>query len=741
MGTRISDYSFDDRLDRLRETKIRHAKRKVELLGPRDSDEQGNVPLPLDQAIIVDAISGSGVPVKDMLLKGYEPKTNHPSGGFFGAGIVGRNYRKLLEVHPTYIDPDSSMAGVYMVSFNSYRKPDWNPDYDYSHLHDDQERLGIDAGIGGLQHFCPDLKIGLDLGWGGLLDKVRKYREINADTEFYDGLEDIIHGMQDWILRHGEDATRMADAETCQEIKENLQTISEICLAQVSDPPRTFREACQWLTFFQAAAKMYNGSGEWGQLDELLRPFYDRDVEAGILTDDEAIFHIACLLLSETAYIQLGGPDRDGNDLTSSVSYHVLEAVHRLKTPANIGVRVGPNIDPGLLRRGVEILFEDRMGFPKFIGDEPVIDGWVRNGYSIEDARTRVYSGCHWLAIPGREYGLMDIIKIDFAKAFDTTFWEMIDGPGERSIDTLWNMFKHNLGKAVSVTAEGIDIHFRYMYKVFPELFLDLFCYGPLENGLDASNGGVEFYHIGVDGASLANVADSFAAIRQRVEEEKRLNWDELADHLRDNWSGTDGERARLMMRNIQRFGSGGSDADEWAARITDEFSRMVKERPTPDGYKMVPGLFSWAKVVPFGKRLGATPDGRCAGEPLSHGPNPSPGFNCGRGGSPTQMVTAVAEIQPGYGNTAPLQIDIDPSLGDSEESIEKVEALIRSHFDMGGTMVNINVLNRELLEEANKNPEDHPDLTVRVTGFSAYFSSLSPELRQYVVDRIITGD
>ena len=741
MGTRISDYSFDDRLDRLRETKIRHAKRKVELLGPRDSDEQGNVPLPLDQAIIVDAISGSGVPVKDMLLKGYEPKTNHPSGGFFGAGIVGRNYRKLLEVHPTYIDPDSSMAGVYMVSFNSYRKPDWNPDYDYSHLYDDQERLGIDAGIGGLQHFCPDLKIGLDLGWGGLLDKVRKYREINADTEFYDGLEDIIHGMQDWILRHGEDATRMADAETCQEIKENLQTISEICLAQVSDPPRTFREACQWLTFFQAAAKMYNGSGEWGQLDELLRPFYDRDVEAGILTDDEAIFHIACLLLSETAYIQLGGPDRDGNDLTSSVSYHVLEAVHRLKTPANIGVRVGPNIDPGLLRRGVEILFEDRMGFPKFIGDEPVIDGWVRNGYSIEDARTRVYSGCHWLAIPGREYGLMDIIKIDFAKAFDTTFWEMIDGPGERSIDTLWNMFKHNLGKAVSVTAEGIDIHFRYMYKVFPELFLDLFCYGPLENGLDASNGGVEFYHIGVDGASLANVADSFAAIKQRVEEEKRLNWDELADHLRDNWSGTDGERDRLMMRNIQRFGSGGSDADEWAARITDEFSRMVKERPTPDGYKMVPGLFSWAKVVPFGKRLGATPDGRCAGEPLSHGPNPSPGFNCGRGGSPTQMVTAVAEIQPGYGNTAPLQIDIDPSLGDSEESIEKVEALIRSHFDMGGTMVNVNVLNRELLEEANKNPEDHPDLIVRVTGFSAYFSSLSPELRQYVVDRIINGD
>jgi formate C-acetyltransferase len=104
-------------------------------------------------------------------------------------------------------------------------------------------------------------------------------------------------------------------------------------------------------------------------------------------------------------------------------------------------------------------------------------------------------------------------------------------------------------------------------------------------------------------------------------------------------------------------------------------------------------------------------------------------------------MVTAVAAVQPGYGNTAPLQIDIDPSLGDSEESTGKVEALIKSHFKIGGTMVNINVLNREMLEEANRNPEDHPDLIVRVTGFSAYFSCLSPELRQYVVDRVINGD
>ena len=735
------EYTFDARLERLRDTKQQQASDKIELLGPRDADEQGNVLPPLEDIVIVDAISGSGVPVKEVLLKGFKPKSNHPSGGFFGAGIVGENFRGLLEVHPTYIDPISSMAGVYMVSFNSYRKPDWNPDYDFSHLYLDHERLGIDHGIGGLQHFCPDLKIGLDLGWGGLLEKIRKYRLINAGVpEFYDGLEDIVLGMQDWIRRHGEAATEMAEQEQHQGIKENLQTISEICFKMVDQPPSTFREACQWLVFFQAAAKMYNGSGEWGQLDELLRTYYEKDMEEGILDDDEAEFHIACLLLSETAYIQLGGTYRNGKDLTSSVSYRVLEAVHRLKTPANIGVRVGPDIDSGLFRRGVEILLEDKMGFPKFLGDIPLNTGWIKNGYSIEDARARIYAGCHWLAIPGREYSLMDIIKIDLAKVFDTSFKDMTqDASIENSVENLWEVFMANLSRAVEVVALGIDFHMKHMYKVFPELYLDLFCYGPLEKGLDASNNGLEFYSFGVDGASLANAADSFAAIEQRIENEGRLNWEQLVRLLDSDWK--DGEMYRLMMRNIPRFGSGGSRADEWAKEITREFSGLVNADSTPDGYQMVPGLFSWAKVVPYGQRLGATPDGRRAGEPLSHGPNPSPGFNSSKGGTPTQMVSAVAMVQPGYGNTAPLQIDIDPAMGDTEESVLKVEALIKSHFDMGGTLVNINVLNKEQLIDANRHPEDHPDLIVRVTGFSAYFASLSPELRQYVVDRVVNGD
>ena len=735
--------SYRQRLDALHATKLEHTRTKRERRGPADSDDQGMVPLPPGTTETVEAVSGSGVVVKDLVLKGFRVERNHPSGGFFGAGITGENFRRLLEAHPTYVDAMSSMAGAYMVNFNSYRKPGWNPELDYSHLRPEQEKYGIDSGIGGLQHFCPDLKIGLDLGWAGLLAKVRRCRRGNPGAgDFYDGLEAVVLGMQTWIRRHAEKAGAMAETETNPQLRANLREMDAVCSTIATHPPATFRQACQWLVFFQAAAKMFNGSGEWGQLDELLRPTFERDTAAGILSEEEATFHIACLLLSETAYIQLGGPDAQGRDLTSRVSYLILEAIHQLKIPANIAVRVGDGLDPELFRRGIRILFEDKMGFPKFLGDRSVTDGSVRNGYSLALARRRIYAGCHWLAIPGREYGMNDLIKIDLAKVLSLSFEETAaDQASVPTVCGLWTRFRRHLLRAVDVVAEGIDFHLEHMHKVCPELYLDLFCHGPVEQGLDATNGGVELTNIGVDAASLATAADSFAALEQRIEKEGALTWDEITECVATDWACRDGERKRLLMRTIPRFGSGGSLGDEWALRISRTFTEAVTAKPTPGGRKMIPGLFSWAKVIPFGKRLGATPNGRKAGEPVSHGPNPEPGFNEGRPGTPTQLVKAVAAVQPGFGNTAPLQLDLDPVLGDTPEGRRKVEALIRTHFDLGGTLLNINVLDRDTLLEAQRDPASFPDLIVRVTGFSAYFASLSDDMRQYVIDRVVRAE
>jgi formate C-acetyltransferase len=274
------------------------------------------------------------------------------------------------------------------------------------------------------------------------------------------------------------------------------------------------------------------------------------------------------------------------------------------------------------------------------------------------------------------------------------------------------------------------------MHKVFPELVLDLLCQGPIEKGFDASHGGVEFYTFGVDGASLATAADSFAAVEQRIEKQHRMTWKELQAHLESNWAGPAGERARIMMKNSPRFGSGGSLGDEWAVRISRAFTETVKAKPTPRGFMMIPGHFSWALNLSMGRNIGATPNGRHAGDPISHGANPDPGFR--RDGAPTALAVAVAAVQPGFGNTAPLQIDLDPGFTHAADDVEKVSALIRGHCDLGGTQVNINILSKEQVLEAHKDPSKFPDLIVRVTGFSAYFASLSPEMRQFVVNRII---
>jgi formate C-acetyltransferase len=288
----------------------------------------------------------------------------------------------------------------------------------------------------------------------------------------------------------------------------------------------------------------------------------------------------------------------------------------------------------------------------------------------------------------------------------------------------------------VRAIAASLDLHTEHMYKVFPELVIDLLCHGPIERGLDASHGGVEFYNLCLDGAALATVADSFAALEQRIEREGRLTWDEMRTHIAENWAGPDGERARLMMHNIPRYGTGGARADEWAQRVAQGFTQAVAGEPTPKGFTLIPGLFSWANTIPMGQSVGATPNGRYNGDPISHGSNPDPGFRTD--GAPTAMAVAIASVQPGYGNAAPMQIELDPALSREEGGVDHVANLIKTHFDLGGTQINMNIMDANKVLEAHEDPTKYPDLVVRVTGFSAYFASLSPSFRQLVVDRII---
>jgi formate C-acetyltransferase len=707
--------TYDERIEALRKTKLEHNRLKLERDGYHDIDDHGLIYWP------------EPIP--------FEPQSNHPSGGCYGARCIGENFRAWLDVHPVYIHPMSALAGAWAGFVRGLGG--WRPEDQPTHLHALQETYHLDrGGIGAMNHLGPDMTIGFDLGWGGILDKIRKYRDLNRppDTSFYDGEEALVLGIQDWIRRHVSEARAMAVAEPRAEIRENLLAIADMNEWLVEHPPRTLREACQFLAWFQSVDRMWAAGGALGQIDELLRPFYERDKQAGLITDDEVVWTIASLFYNDTHYSQIGGQAPNGRDLTSPLSFLVLEAMHKLRIPSNIALRVHDAMDARLLRKALEYQLEDGTGV-SLSCSKGLDEGFAKNGYPIELARMRAKVGCNWTALPGIEYPLQDVTRQSLVMPMLLAFQETLEDD-QPSIEAMWERFVRHLSISVDTMKQGFDWHMQHHAQNTIEIVLNLFCHGPIERGLDCSNGGVDIYNLTVDGVGLATVADSFAAIEQRVVQERRLTWDELAEHMENDWAGA--EHVRLMMKNIPRFGAGGTRADWWAKRISETYVHLYKDTPTPKGFNVIPGLFSHGDVIRLGKRLGATPNGRHAGDAISHSANPDTGFVPSGGASPTAKSNAVAAVQPGWGNSAPLQLDVDKELLRAQGGMEALETVIRTHNAQGGTLINLNVISREQILEAHKDPSKHPDLVVRVTGYSAYFHSLSKEYRQQIVDRLL---
>ena len=712
------DLTYQARIDALRRTKSEHTSQKVEQRGYYDVDDDGRIPW--DKPIT------------------FEPRTNHPAGVCRGIKNIGENFRRWLQTHPVYAHPMSALAGAWIFTTIPGVKG-WLPEDRPAHLAELHDKYNLKPGIGARNHFGPDMRIGLDLGWGGLLEKIRRYRDLNQpeDTSFYDGEEAVVLGIQEWIARHVEHVREMAAGEENPTLAQNLLDIASMNEWLVDGAPRTLREAIQFLAWFQTLDRMWGRGGALDQLDELLRPYYEADCASGRITDDEeVIWYIASLFYNDTHYSQIGGPDPvTGKDRTSRISFLILEAMHRLKIPSNIAVRLHDGLNPELLRKSVEYLFEDGTGCCYALS-KGLDQGFSRNGFPIQLSRMRAKVGCNWTALPGVEYCMQDVTRMCMVSPFLFAFREMMAAEQEPTLENLWERYVHHLGIAVDTMKQGFDWHMERQAQLSPEIILNLFMHGTIERGLGTTEGGVDIYNICCDGVGLATVADSFAAIEQRLVKEGRLTWQELAQHLENDYE--EAENVRLMLKSIPRFGSGGSPADGWAKKISSTYTELTRGTPTPNGFIIIPGLFSHGDIVRLGKNVGATPNGRRAGEMISHSADPDPGFMADGGGAPTAKSNAVAAVQPRWGNTTPLQLDIDRGLADQIGGIESVEALLKGHEELGGTLININVISKEQILEAHADPSKYPDLMVRVTGYSAYFRTLSPEYRQQIVDRIL---
>ena len=495
--------------------------------------------------------------------------------------------------------------------------------------------------------------------------------------------------------------------------------------------PKTLQQACQWAAFFNCASRIYTRDGAGFQLDVLLYPFYKNDIEKGILDDETAKFLIANLLLIDPHYYQISGVDENDEDMTNHLSYLILDAADSINISCNLTVRVHENCDKNFLRKAVYYLLKNKNGWPRFCNDKTLMEGYMKNGIDKKTARERIAVGCNWMCVPGKEFPMNDTVKINIVKVLEVALQEMKE-EAVKSTERLFEIFQNHLVVAIDVTAQGVNHHLDHQWEVTPELVMNLLMHNSIEKGEDISQC-AEIFTIGVDGAGLAVVADSFGALQIRVEEEKIVSWDEIYEALENDFAD---ERIRAIMHSVPKYCHGGTASDEWAKRLTEVWVKHVKAQKFPNGRQFVPGWFSWARTIEYGSKVGATPNGRRKSEPISHGANPNPHFRTD--GAPTAQSNGIASVQCGYGNAAPLQIEFDPHVAADEKGVDVVLQLIEGHFSQGGTLININVLDGEKLAEAHKNPDLYPDLVVRVTGFTAYFASLTPKFRQLVVDRFL---
>lgn len=710
---------YRERIQLLREKKLKDTLEKKKQKGYMDLDDNGGVAIPDDFS--------------------FTPVSNSSDGGFYGAVGFSVNIAKLVDAHPVYVDPLEILAGRRMVMLLDYQGgwPGKWPEHlmPYDELKEELSKYDIISGIGSNQHYACDYNIGVSLGYRGLIEKIGYYRKRNGEEkkEFYDAHERVLRALLRFIERHIDEISFKISIEKDEEVRKNLEEMLQCNKNILYHPPQTFLEVCQWLGWFYQLSWMYNREGAGMQIDQFLYPFYKKDKEKGILNDEKATFILANLLLLNPNYYQLSGPDKDGNDMTNELSFLVLEAAHWLNSSANITIRVHDNINEELFRKGVEYLFKDGNGWPRFSGNKGLMNYARNENVTREMAAERIAVGCNWMALPGREYPLNDCVKINVARVFDIAYHEMMD-EGTYSLDILWKKFVRHLEKAVDITARGVNFHLDHMHRHMPELFGNLLMHNVIERGEDMTLS-AEFINIGVDGAGIAVVADSFAALEQRVVNEHCLSWEEIYGAVNADFQG-EYKRVQQILSNSEKYCQGKSLGDQWADKINREFTKQIKSYQMPGNRIMIPGWFSWANTIGLGKSVGATPNGRKSAAPINHGANPNAGFR--KDGAATAMSNGIAMVQPGYGNPAPFQLELDPGIGAQDGGIERVMDLIKGHFEKGGTLINVNIVNKEKILAAHKNPELYPDLVVRVTGFTSYFITLSPEFRQLVVDRII---
>jgi len=616
---------------------------------------------------------------------------------------------------------------------------------------------GLLSGAG--NHTTMDYQTILELGFDGMVGRIEAALaqlddgpESEARQEFLAALRIVAAGYVDFCRRHGDRAHELAQGVSDSARRAELEVIARHCRHSPAQPPRTFREACQalWLCFYFLPDAP-------GRVDQYLHPYYESDVAAGELTPDEAREHLSCLWIryfelagaqaavSAHQHLTLGGVDAAGNDACNAVTWLCLDVTEELALQRpQVGLRCSRHTPPELLARAVKVL-RNRTANPDFCNDEQIVPALEHIGVAPTDARDFSLSGCHEVIVTGRAQmgsveGFINLPKVlRLALGLEPELAQSLGGVSDGAVATE-EAFWERLEEAMDRVAEGAHQASLARDRWAAEepggnLAASLVVADCIERGRGYTQGGARYNFCNWDIIGIANLVDSLMAIRRLVFEEGVLSLEEMARVLEANWDGAEALRQRAVA-GLPHFGNDEDETDELAARLIETFSQILKRRTPFRGGEYILGTTSGGENmhIEFGRVTGATPDGRRQGEPLADSMGASQGRD--RRGV-TALLNSVARLPHRLLPTAAtLNVKLDPGLLDDDTGIGQVTSLIRAHFASGGQQCQFNMVDREMLLEAQRHPERHGDLMVRVAGYCAPFTSLWGDLQEEIIAR-----
>lgn len=610
------------------------------------------------------------------------------------------------------------------------------------------------AKIGSGLHVIGGFERTLWLGMDGIRRELEEGVQKNGMNDFYRSALLCVDAARLYFERVS-DAAAM-EAVFCKDAgrAQRLTDMARACARAAHLPPRGFQEALQLVALLHEVIQIEErcGSLSFGRLDKYLYPYYQRDVQAGALDAEraQALIDAFWRMLQKNRWgwqnVTLGGYDRRSGLCVNEITYMCLDASTRLRgDQPQLTFRCHPSM-PDEVWKKIMALIRTGQGFPALYNDEPAIRAKERVGVSREDAEQYAVLGCVELTIPEKEYSHTEGIRINWPKLLELAvnggqclfsgirFEQKTPRSPESfvSFEDFLAWFKEEFLYYVDLLVRAADEMHTCFGRHYPIPFLSATLYGCAQTGRDATCAGTIYNHSCVNTCGQATMIDSLAAIERFVFQEKRFTLTQLSEMLRSDYAGCEAER-RYIRAHCPRFGS-----DDRCAELMREFTQLYGDflihAQNQRGGVREPGFYSVEAQAHYGRETGATPDGRHAGEALSNGTAPTQGTEKY---GPTAVFQAVAGLDLSYlSNGMALDMKFHPRFLESAEHQEKFRQAIQTYFDMGGMQVQINVIDRQTLLDAQQRPDDFRDLVVRVSGFSAYFCDLSRAVQDEIIRR-----